>query len=376
MVTLEAAFARMARPVAVGGLLLLVAAGLGAVSPIARAADCSGTETGMTPLDALGTEGYKGLPGGLYPGGQDQPPRSHARLAETRAGRILPRDASGAPDPSGAVVLLSIGMSNTTQEFSTFRRLAAGDPRLHPALSIVDGAQGGQTAADIRDPAARFWEVVDQRLSAAGNTAAQVQAIWLKSANRQPGADGNPDTLPAARRLAADLEAVVGVAGQRYPNLQLIFLSSRIYAGYASSSLNPEPYAYESGLAVRWLIEAQIDGTPALDPAAGAPILLWGPYLWADGLRPRADGLQWACEDFQADGTHPSDSGRAKVAELLMAFFKTDAASHGWFMAPGPTASPTPPTAEPSATRLPTRGPVGTPIPAPVHLYLPRLVDR
>ena len=40
------------------------------------------------------------------------------------------------------------------------------------------------------------------------------------------------------------------------------------------------------------------------------------------------------------------------------------------------TETASPETAEPSATRLPTRGPVGTPIPAPVHLYLPRLVDR
>jgi hypothetical protein len=72
--------------------------------------------------------------------------------------------------------------------------------------------------------------------------------------------------------------------------------------------LNPEPYAYDSGLAVKWLIEAQIrqmqtpDGH--IDDRAGnlnyhtvAPWLAWGPYLWADGLNPRSDGLVWKPND-------------------------------------------------------------------------------
>ncbi len=362
------------------GLAILLALGT-PISP-ARAADCTRTETGLQPLTELIGGDHMGQPGGLYPGVRNSTPPGHLALAMQRADRIQALDAAGNPDPAGSVVLLSVGMSNTTQEFSTFVRRAAGEPNLHPALRLVDGAQGGQTAADIRDPDARFWSVVDERLAREGVTVAQVQALWLKSANRQPGADGNPDTLPAARQLADDIQAVVGVAADRFPNLQLIYLSSRIYAGYASTSLNPEPYAYESGLAVRWLIQRQIEGEPALDPAAGVPVLLWGPYLWADGLRPRADGLTWACSDFQNDGTHPSTAGREKVAGLLMDFFRNDATSRDWFLV-DPEATPAPSaTVDPAATQTaiarptrPTQPGRGTGTPPAAGLRSYRVVE-
>ena len=61
--------------------------------------------------------------------------------------------------------------------------------------------------------------------------------------------------------------------------------------------------------------------------------MLWGPYLWADGVKARkADGLVWEREDLAGDGTHPSPSGRRKVAELLLRFFKTDPTAKGWFV--------------------------------------------
>ena len=37
-------------------------------------------------------------------------------------------------------------------------------------------------------------------------------------------------------------------------------------------------------------------------------------------------------EDLAADGTHPSDSGRRKVAELLLSFFKSDPYARSWFL--------------------------------------------
>jgi hypothetical protein len=90
---------------------------------------------------------------------------------------------------------------------------------------------------------------------------------------------------------------------------------------------------------VRWLIQKQIAGDKALncDPARGevvAPVLLWGPYLWADGVKPRkSDGLIWSREDLAKDGLHPSKpSGERKVGGLLLKFFKTDPTAKSWFL--------------------------------------------
>ena len=215
-------------------------------------------------------------------------------------------------------------MSNTTQEFSAFVRAAGRDKELSPRVALVDGAQGGQTASRIADESANFWKVVDDRLGAAGVTAKQVQVVWMKQANAGPKRE-----FPAeADALQKDLAKIVEILAKRFPNLRVVYLSSRIYAGYATSPLNPEPHAYESAFAVRGLILDQVK----LGAKATGPVLLWGPYLWGDGTKARKDGLAWKKEDLGNDGTHPSDSGRQKVADLLLAFFKGDENGKGWFV--------------------------------------------
>lgn len=37
-------------------------------------------------------------------------------------------------------------------------------------------------------------------------------------------------------------------------------MSSRTYGGYATTELNPEPYAYQSGFSVKWLVQDQLEG--------------------------------------------------------------------------------------------------------------------
>lgn len=169
-------------------------------------------------------------------------------------------------------------MCNTSQESVPFANLVQQDPDHNPRMVVVNGAQGGQTASIIANPNANFWTVVDQRLAAAGLTPAQVQVVWYKEANASP-----TQPFPQhADSLRDQSERILRIIQSRYPNTVLCYGSSRIYAGYASSALNPEPYAYESGFAIKWLIEDQVSGAAGLnfDPAAGpvvAPWLSWGP---------------------------------------------------------------------------------------------------
>ncbi len=298
--------------------------------------------TRFKPLTELGLETYQGYKGGLYGEGRNDRPAAHEKAGLALAAQVRPLDANGQPSADGKIVLLSVGMSNTTQVFSVFKKLADADADKNPRLVLVDGAQGGMTAARIKDPGdgasgTLYWKTVDRRLAAAGATRAQVQAAWVKQADAGPS-QGFPGY---ARTLQQELAEVVRVMRARFPNLKLVYLSSRTYGGYATTRLNPEPYAYESGFAVRWLIEQQLKGDPALnyDPKKGevrAPWLSWGPYLWANGTRPRADGFHYERSDFAGDGTHPSAAGQRKVARELLRFFKTDSTARPWFVARQP----------------------------------------
>jgi hypothetical protein len=303
----------------------------------ASSQNCNGTSVGFVPLNDLGPGAYQGFQGGLYPGGSNTMPAAHAAGGAASAAGVVPRLANGtiAPtDPNARIVLLSIGMSNTTQEFSTFLPASNADTHRNSRLVVVDGAQGGQDAVTIANPNANYWAVIQTRLAAAGVTASQVEVCWLKEAEAGIALAFPNDALT----LQADLKTICQNLKIKFPNVRICYLSSRIYAGYAISTLSPEPYAYQGGFAAKWLIEAQINGDPGLNynPANGAvtsPWLAWGPYLWADGLNPRSDGLTWACNDYQSDGTHPNVLARFKVSAMLEHHFKTDPTAVPWYVA-------------------------------------------
>jgi len=275
-------------------------------------ADCGVTQTRLVPLTDMGRRHYRGYRGGLYPKGRNRPSKPYLKkgLAAARQVRKV----------NGKIVLLSVGMSNATEEFSAFKDRADHDPTKNPDLTIVDGAQDGWDAERMKnDPV--YWYNIDQRLSDAGVSDEQVQAVWLKEAIA-----GEDRRFPRdAKALQADLRAIVRAMRFHYPNLLLIYTSSRTYAGYAIIGLNPEPAAYDSGYAVRGLIQDRMAGK------LKGPWIGWGPYLWTDGLRGRRDGLVWTCDDVQEDGTHPSKTGVQKVATMLLNFFKTDPTARRWF---------------------------------------------
>lgn len=294
------------------------------------ASDCTGTTTGATPISDLGPRTYQGYQGGLYPLGTNVRPALHELLGQTLAARVVPRDEQGVEDPRGKILFVSVGMSNTKLEFNAFLPIAQADPLRDPHVVVLNGARGGYDANRMSDPASTYWTKLDSLVKNAG-AAPQVQVAWLKQANGGPSGTFPDD----AQLLRENLGEILSILRDRFPNLLLVYLSSRVYAGYATTILNPEPYAYESGFAVKWFIEGQITGAafPVLDPTGNVnnPWLSWGPYMWADGLVPRSDGLTWTCPDFIEDGTHPSDQGSLKVATMLLQWVHSDPTAKVWY---------------------------------------------
>ena len=330
----------------------------------------------LVPITDM-TESYKGEDGGLYGGGKNEPPEGHlgAHLRETA--KIVPRDASGEPSAEGKIGFITLGFSNPSIESEDFKRTADNDAQKNPQVVIVNGCIGGRSAvmwawdgADVLPKAEQerldqemdllgmpkgkrkssnqetdTWPTLAQRIADAGLSAKQVQVAWLKQVEANPKPLGE---FPAhARALQADITAMLNIAHQRYPNLRIVYLSSRTFGGWSGrASGSPEPYAYESGFGTRWLVQNQIKGDAQLnfDPAKGevkAPLLLWGPYLWAQGPNPRKlDGLTWTQNDVRPDQLHPNESGCRKTTTLLLNFFKTNAATSRWFVKAGEKAEP------------------------------------
>jgi hypothetical protein len=328
----------------------------------------------LVPLtDLAGT--YEKEDGGLYGGGHNDPPAAHLAAYLKESARIQPLDAAGQPAQDGKIVMLILGFSNTHLEAEDFKRTADADPQKSSQVVILDGAIGGRAAVmwafdgaaalprpeqerldkemDVLHMPKRgrrtaivpedkdTWPTVDLRLKEAGVTPNQVQAVWMKHVEAGAAALGE---FPAhAKALEADMADILIIAKGRFSNLRVVWVSSRTFGGWSSrTSGSPEPYAYETGFAVRWLVQRQIQGDRLLnyDPDRGevkAPLVLWGPYLWACGNRPRkCDGLVWSEQDVRSnDHLHPSEDGCKRVTRLLLKFLKTDAGARRWFVKSG-----------------------------------------
>ena len=153
--------------------------------------NCAVTSTGLVPVNDLGAGYYKGAQGGLYPGGSSLRPAAHDRDLD-RVGRVQLLNSAGSPDPAGGkIVFISIGMSNTTAEFSAFVPKANADPQKNSRVVIVDCAEGGQASSDIADPSAAYWSFVDQKLTAAGVTAPRSTMLYDKRQRSSSGSSVN-----------------------------------------------------------------------------------------------------------------------------------------------------------------------------------------
>jgi len=332
------------------------------------------------PENGGGCLTYKGFIGGLYENCSNDVPTDHDADGKQVAAQVQPLDTNGNPSSSGKIVLTSIGMSAASEEFSGFVTVLNGNTALSSNVQVINGAQSNQDACywfpaygppACDTTALNNYDRVNQILTNHNLSPLQVQAVWLKESNGRThpdsrgcspagsyclplcdqtleGCANTPETSDALN-LEQELANTVRAAKQRWPNLKFIFLASRVYAGYASAGAgSPEPFAYETGFAVKWLVQAQVDQIRGLgtDVVAGdlsydvAPWIGWGPYWWADGPHARSDGLAWCdgglsptapCNgevDFQPDGEHPLTV--SKQVNMLMKFFVTSPYT-AWF---------------------------------------------
>lgn len=305
------------------------------------------------PITDLGTGMYlQQFQGGLYAGGTNIPIAMYDSLGINYTKNIKLLNTSGVESSTGKIVLLSIGPSNAAMEWCanisttttipctswSFIGKASSDAAVRKqTLRIFNGAMYGQdntTWDDINDS---NYNIVNSRLVSAGLSPNQVQIIWLKIVNKQP-VSSLPEQTADAYNLLQSTGNVIRTLKIKYPNLQQIFISPRIYGGYAKVALNPEPYAYETAFAVKWIIQSYITelqtgvSNPIVGPLPQNVFISWGPYMWANGTVARSDGLRWMSSDFQADGTHPNTSGQNKAASLLLTFFKTSNYTKCWFL--------------------------------------------
>jgi hypothetical protein len=297
----------------------------------------------LVPLNDLGPAPYDyGYVGGLYEDGSNIIPSDHLAAGLRRAALVTPRDANGNPSPSGKIVFLAVGFGETERIGDAFARTTHLDQQ---SLVFINAAREGFDSAVWIAPqsATNFNRIRDSLLLPAGVTEKQIQVAWVQMVTNfpfrpLPPADGD------AYRLKGAIAAALRELKTRYPNLQIAYLSSRVYGGYAGTGWNPEPFAYETALSNRWVILGQITlmRTGSLwDTRIGpidyeknqAPWVAWGPYFWANGRNPRSDGLTWLPEDFEFDGERLSERGAQKAAAMLLQFLLHEPTAAGWFHA-------------------------------------------
>lgn len=298
--------------------------------------DVAGTSNPIIPLNDLGTGTYLGFEGGLYPNGSNTAPPTQQAAALSRAQAIQPLDASGNPNPNGIYALLSIGVSITRTIWDQFEPAEAGDPAVNSHMVLVNAAIDGVDSPVWADPTSGAWlTIMNYYLPYQNVSPNQVVAAWVMMPHSHPLGFYPGDMADQE----SDLIAILQNLHVLFPNLAIAYISSNHYGGYSKNLSYPEPYSYEFGLAVQTVIADQINGQANLNynPANGpvmAPLLMWGPYTWENGLTPRSDGLTWSCQDVTTDGLHPSAAGRNKEAGLLETFFKTDPTTTPWFLHP------------------------------------------
>jgi hypothetical protein len=273
-----------------------------------------------TPINDLGAGYYLGqFQGGLYENGTNDIPADHAAAGASFTNVV---------DSQSKFVFLGIGMSDMLNAFLQLKNTVS---IANPAMTLIEGAQGSQascewayaygTPAQNGCPLGPGSQLINPYDYVVTNLLAPLHC-GTKGHQACFSVDDvfvvmyyDADScrlgvrcvgLPSSNADAYTQEKYEGMMARtlkmRFPNVQLLLITSREYGGYATQNINPEPYAYENGFATKWLIQAQInqaDRGGSIDPLAGdlsyssAPWIEWAAYTWASSETSRNDGLVW-----------------------------------------------------------------------------------
>ena len=312
---------------------------------------CGNTSVSLEPMDELLSGTYNDSTGGMYFPQTNTRPAFHDSVGRVRALEVAARDANGLVNWStGKIGVITIGMSSC-QRVSWFLRdtlqSAAIQAVINPRLVFKNCARQGVPADEMADTTVAYWtSIVPDSLTSAGLTSKQVGVVifhsWLQQASR---------TWPAMPVSARNyFLRIARIIQNKFPYCKQIFVFSRCYSGYAEvGSLQDEPSTYWQGYAVKWMIGAQTRYSTPVDSVSylktrgysgNAPWFDWLTYNWADGIATgstaRADGLKYACADFEEnDGVHEDVGGRRKHVIRFLNKMKTDPTMSPWFLRVG-----------------------------------------
>jgi hypothetical protein len=190
------------------------------------------------------------------------------------------------------------------------------DPTYNRRVRMFGAGDHDAGAAQWADPTYRGWAAFDAKLTGKFSRA-QVQAIMIQAPNVHSG-----DTSPEANAVQwhSNISSILDIAHAKYPNLQVVYVMHGWYGGYDPIGRTPEPNGgFEDAR------------TQLVQDTYGGPIpFVGGLSIWADGKRPRYDGLTLTCSDLQTDGLHFNATGAAKYGSHLWQMFKADPSTYGW----------------------------------------------
>ncbi len=316
-------------------LLLVV---LASMQVMVAQKDCSRPPLGRLSVSDMTNSTWNGVRGGLYPEGRNVPPPNNMSAYESTISTIVPRSLDGAVDHvDGKIVMIGVGASNPRTEFNAFVAFAMADPMRSTNIVFANTCVGGQGVQKMNQTSDSYWKNAEKVVDSLHCSNAQVQVAWVETDNTQDTDTAFPG---AAEGLADQLFTLCSTMRSFYPNLKVIYFSSRSYAGYIDPAtalagkglLSPRDHL--NGWAIKFLIERQINGTPGYrfsEDSPELPALMWCTDNWADGTTPRLDGHFWHCDDFSGDGLHLSPLGEEKSGARIHTFFSTDPLAQRWF---------------------------------------------